>query len=1028
MKQLYSLSILSLIYLSADSQNVGIGTSSPQQKLEVAGWVELGNESEGSSGTAGSIRYHSVGKIQFYNGTAWIDLLSTNNSGDYIKNQNASAQNADFWISGSGQLDGDLTVGGNDIFGVSAGDVLFSLNSRGGIRMKIDTDNDGSEDFAVQNGTGFNVFTVTEAGAFTANSNGTIDGNLTLSGTPRTLSSGDAFDISGSSGIDIIIDNNNDGTSASFDVKNNGTTNVLFSIPEDNRPTAYPYGTSAGNTGGIRFRELAANGSNFIGLRAPDVVGTDYTFTLPGTDGGANQVLITNGSGILSWTNAYGLLGSDADVNDGIAVSYGSNLDIDVNANNGLSLNADNVQLGGTLIQNTTVAQGNYNLIYNLTGTGDFDVQDNGSSALFVRDDGYVGIGTNAPNYNLETLTGGTISVNDGYVRNVRALYLKDWDDDTGGSDDTYRLLGRDNAWMFYNSGVAVGNYSNGTWASGLGSGNLVVKNTAGIGTTTIPSGGIGYAKLAIEGTGSSSAGPHVQYTTPTDNYPLFQQLNWTHDNVALSFDGYFDGAWKSATTTGGSFQLYKIGGLLRFNYSNVNTQGSAANYVTGMAMDNTGHISMNNGAYTDANSWLYINRNSSDYGANKAGIYAYRPGTSGAANGGTGWSVTGVDAAVKGYSYWGNNYTAGVYGSNYGDYENSAAVMGYMSSGSVYGALGYKDASTSWGLYTNDKASVGTYLKVGNATTTSTTRYGVFETTWNGTISFDYDGYQYYTIGYFDIPNNVPSTVTITKLFWEVDGYHPDGNEDHGIWMQVANDNNGPWYGWFENNEDGFDDIDWHTVATMSQSTTDGTPIRVRVQDDCCNGDYMTIFNFNIKIYYSYTQAIQTGDIAAAGRIYANSTSDVGDMAEYFPVNGEFVEGDVISFIPGNDNEYIRSSKPYDDFIAGVVSSNPSVVLNNPNSGVPIGLAGRVKVNIVQGELIKSGDFLTSSSIPGKAQKAVKAGAVIGYAVTNQKAGETSVEILLQPGRYYSPATKSEADEENEPVKKPGRYAEEEK
>lgn len=85
MKQLYSLSILSLIYLSAEAQNVGIGTSSPQQKLEVAGWVELGNESEGSSGTAGSIRYHSVGKIQFYNGTAWIDLLSTNNSGDYTK-------------------------------------------------------------------------------------------------------------------------------------------------------------------------------------------------------------------------------------------------------------------------------------------------------------------------------------------------------------------------------------------------------------------------------------------------------------------------------------------------------------------------------------------------------------------------------------------------------------------------------------------------------------------------------------------------------------------------------------------------------------------------------------------------------------------------------------------------------------------------------------------------------------------------------------------------------------------------------
>ncbi len=1020
MKKFYALFISATPFI-AIAQNVGVGTSTPQQKLEVAGWVELGNESEGSTGTAGTIRYYTTGKIQFHNGTTWVDLLSTDNSGDYIKNQNSSSQTANFWISGNGQLDGDLTVGGNDLYGVSTGDILFNVNSRGGIRMKLDTDNDGSEDFAVQNGTGFNVFTVTEAGAFTANSNGTLDGNLTLTGTPRTLSSGDAFDISGSSGIDIILDNNNDGTSASFDVKNNGTTNILFSIPEDNRPVSYPYGTSAGNTGGIRFRELAANGSNFIGLRAPDVVGGDYTFTLPGTDGGANQVLITNGTGILSWSNASSVMGSDADANDGLTVSYP---DIDLNVNNGLSLNSDNVQLGGTLIQNTTVTQGAYNMVYNLTGTGDFDVQDNGSSALFVRDDGYVGVGTNAPNYNLETLAGGTISVNDGYVRNVRAMYLKDWDDDTGGSDDTYRLLGRDNAWMFYNSGVVVGSYSNGTWASGLGSGNLVVESTAGIGTTTVPKGGVGYAKLAVEGASSSASGPHVQYTTATDNYPLYQQLNWTHDNVALSFDGYYDGAWRSATATGGSFQLYKIGGKLQFNYSNVSTQGSAANYTTGMVMDNTGHISINNNANTDPNSWLYNYRGSTDYGANKAGIYAYRNGTSGAANGGTGWAPYSVDAALKGYSYWGNNYTAGVYGSNYGDYENSAAVMGYMSSGSVYGALGYKDASTSWGMYTNDKAYVGTYLKVGDATTTSTTRYGVFETTWNGTISFDYDGYQYYTIGYFNLPANVPSTVTITKLLWEVDGYHPDGNEDHGIWMQVANNNGGPWYGFFENNEDGFDDIDWHSINTISQSTASGTPIRVRIQDDCCNGDYIVIFNFNIKIYYQYDKAIQTGDIAAAGRIYANSTSDVGDMAEYFPVEDEFEYGDIISFVPGNDNKYIRSSKPYDSFIAGVVSSNPSVVLNNPNSGIPIGLAGRVKVNIApDSPQIKSGDFLTSSSFPGKARKAEKAGSVIGYAVTNQKPGESFVEILLQPGRYYNPNNAiGEETEEDEPVKKPGR------
>jgi len=45
----------------------------------------------------------------------------------------------------------------------------------------------------------------------------------------------------------------------------------------------------------------------------------------------------------------------------------------------------------------TTVAFGAFNYVFNLNSTGDFDVQDNGTSAFFVRDDGNVGIGTTAP-------------------------------------------------------------------------------------------------------------------------------------------------------------------------------------------------------------------------------------------------------------------------------------------------------------------------------------------------------------------------------------------------------------------------------------------------------------------------------------------------------------------------------------------------------------------------------------------------------------------------------------------------------
>jgi hypothetical protein len=54
----------------------------------------------------------------------------------------------------------------------------------------------------------------------------------------------------------------------------------------------------------IRFRETTANGTNYIGLKAPASVASDLTFTLPATDGASGQALVTNGSGVLSFASA----------------------------------------------------------------------------------------------------------------------------------------------------------------------------------------------------------------------------------------------------------------------------------------------------------------------------------------------------------------------------------------------------------------------------------------------------------------------------------------------------------------------------------------------------------------------------------------------------------------------------------------------------------------------------------------------------------------------------------------------------
>ena len=51
----------------------------------------------------------------------------------------------------------------------------------------------------------------------------------------------------------------------------------------------------------LRFSD--ADSSNWVALQAPATVASNVTWTLPNADGANNQVLTTNGSGILNWTN-----------------------------------------------------------------------------------------------------------------------------------------------------------------------------------------------------------------------------------------------------------------------------------------------------------------------------------------------------------------------------------------------------------------------------------------------------------------------------------------------------------------------------------------------------------------------------------------------------------------------------------------------------------------------------------------------------------------------------------------------------
>jgi len=71
---------------------------------------------------------------------------------------------------------------------------------------------------------------------------------------------------------------------------------------------------------------------------------------------------------------------------------------------NGLTQSGNSVKLGGALTESSTITQGSYSLNFNLSGAGDFNIQDAGTSAFFVRDDGNVGIGTTNPAGRLQVM------------------------------------------------------------------------------------------------------------------------------------------------------------------------------------------------------------------------------------------------------------------------------------------------------------------------------------------------------------------------------------------------------------------------------------------------------------------------------------------------------------------------------------------------------------------------------------------------------------------------------------------------
>lgn len=153
-------------------------------------------------------------------------------------------------------------------------------------------------------------------------------------------------------------------------------------------------------------------------------------------------------------------------------------------------------------------------------------------------------------------------------------------------------------------------------------------------------------------------------------------------------------------------------------------------------------------------------------------------------------------------------------------------------------------------------------------------------------------------------------------------------------------------------------------------------------------------------------------GKIRSAGTTVSYDANGV-DFAEYFVKDGSLFEpGDVVS---ESSSDITKSSVGYDPKLVGIVSESPGFTGGEEGENkVLVALVGQVKVKIAaSSQAISKGDFITSSSVSGKATKATKPGFVIGKALENWSPGGSD-KILVYLNYTWADPNNSLAFDDN--------------
>jgi hypothetical protein len=133
---------------------------------------------------------------------------------------------------------------------------------------------------------------------------------------------------------------------------------------------------------------------------------------------------------------------------------------------------------------------------------------------------------------------------------------------------------------------------------------------------------------------------------------------------------------------------------------------------------------------------------------------------------------------------------------------------------------------------------------------------------------------------------------------------------------------------------------------------------------------------------------------------VFATATSALyADLAEKYTADAEYAPGTVVVF--GGNKEVTVTSTDADRAVAGVVSTNPSYIMNaglEADYVATVALTGRVPCRVTG--TVRKGDLMVSAGYGvARAEQDPRVGTVIGKALENHEGAEGVIEVVV--GRF---------------------------